>query len=465
MAFALHLLSEIGGERVSSGQEMTGRLRTSRGGLELIKSFEGFREAAVRLPDGRWTIGYGHVRSAREGLTISEQDAEDLLAHDLRPVEDAILSMIFAPLNQNQFDALVSLVFNISPGRFRDSDILRLLNGGDFLSAANAFDVWRKARIHGRVMVVDALVRRRAAEKAMFLEHPGGRPSAPTPLVRPELDVDSGETSSRAAAAETDHEPPAIEPVEDQTNTRKPSTDIAEAVRRLAERTQEAVAPAPEPIVPPPRPAPKAEPAPAERTARSPDEIEDARREVAERVARILARAEGAIAEHQAAEARASVRPAPTPPPVSPAPRPAAPAARPAPAKTAREIPEDLPDFDAPPPPRSPVASTDNGRTFIDDTETYDPGRDPAELFEEAERKAREVKDRSQRIGPINGRMAVLAPWIAVLSLSLLGLAIGAVEGIKAGLAGWVPAVLALSFMLTAMSVYFMATRGREHAA
>ncbi len=80
--------------------------------------------------------------------------------------------MLYAPVMQNQFDALVSLAFNISPGQFRDSDILRNLNGGDFLAAANAFDVWRKARIHGRVMVVDALVRRRAAEKALFLEHP-----------------------------------------------------------------------------------------------------------------------------------------------------------------------------------------------------------------------------------------------------------------------------------------------------
>jgi GH24 family phage-related lysozyme (muramidase) len=92
---------------------MTGRLRTSRAGLELIKSFEGFRDGAIRLPDGRWTIGYGHVRSAREGLIISQKDAEDLLVHDLGVIESAINSLVFTPLNQNQFDALVSLVFNI----------------------------------------------------------------------------------------------------------------------------------------------------------------------------------------------------------------------------------------------------------------------------------------------------------------------------------------------------------------
>src|SRR6185436_17069545 len=148
---------------------------------------------------------------------ISEKDAEDLLVYDLRPVEDAILSMVFAPLNQNQFDALVSLTYNISPGQFRDSEILAYLNAGDFLSAANAFDVWRKARIHGRVMVVDALVRRRAAEKAMFLEHPDGRPTAPTPLVPPTRDMEDTfarpEAKARPAARYSEPQPaPAEEP-------------------------------------------------------------------------------------------------------------------------------------------------------------------------------------------------------------------------------------------------------------
>jgi lysozyme len=440
---------------------MTGRLRTSRTGLELIKSFEGFRDAAVRLPDGRWMIGYGHVRTAREGLTISEQDADDLLAYDLRTVEDTILTMIFAPLNQNQFDALASLVFNISPGRFRDSDILRLINGGDFLSAANAFDVWRKARIHGRVMVVDALVRRRAAEKAMFLEHPGGRPSAPTPLVRPEPDVETGEVPSGPAAADSDREPPPSGAADDDHYKRAPSSDIAEAVRRLAERTQEAVMPAPEPFVAPrSEPRPKAEP--ASRPAKSADEIEQARLAVAERVARILARAEGAIAEQQAAEARASARPGLSPRPAPPAAPRAAPADRTPPPKAEREIPEDLPDFDAPPT-RKPAPN--NGRTLIDDTETFDPGRDPAELFAEGERNAKVVNGRSQRLGPLNGQMVVVAPWIVVLTLSMLGFAIGVVEGAKTGMDGWVPTVIALSGMLTAMSIYFMVTRGKEHAA
>jgi len=67
-----------------------------------------------------------------------------------------VFASVFAPLLPNQFDALVSLVFNITVAQFRDSDILRNLNSGDQLAAANGFDVWRRARLNGRVIVVDA---------------------------------------------------------------------------------------------------------------------------------------------------------------------------------------------------------------------------------------------------------------------------------------------------------------------
>ena len=66
------------------------RLKVSREGVVLIKSFEGFRPRAVRDEDGRWAIGYGHTASAREGLTVSEADAELLLQYDLLPVVKAL---------------------------------------------------------------------------------------------------------------------------------------------------------------------------------------------------------------------------------------------------------------------------------------------------------------------------------------------------------------------------------------
>ena len=74
------------------------------------------------------------------------------------------------------------------------------------------------------------------------------------------------------------------------------------------------------------------------------------------------------------------------------------------------------------------------------------------------------MNGRTQRLGLINGHTAALAPWIAVLVLSALGLTIAVVEGVKAGVAGWIPTVIAVSGMLSAMSIYFMVTRSRQDA-
>jgi GH24 family phage-related lysozyme (muramidase) len=420
---------------------MTGRLRTSRAGLELIKSFEGFRDSAVRLPDGRWTIGYGHVRTAREGLTITKKDADELLVHDLKPVEDAVHSMVFAPINQNQFDALVSLASNISPGRFKDSQTLRNLNAGDFLNAASGFDVWRKARINGRVMVVDALVRRRAAEKAMFLEHPDGRPTAPTPLVTPEADTDIGENSQTPSPSEAaqQSQPANPTPAGSDQSARRPSVDIAEAVRRLAERTNEIAAAAGQRTFP----MPVARPGPSEEAEsetephvppRTTEEIEKAHRSVAERISRILERAEQSIADEQAAQ----------------------PGARPVgqSSKSATSKPAEAPGTLGP-----------NGRPLIDDTETFDPGRDPAALFAEGEQNAKIVNGRAKRLGLLNLQLVALAPWIFILVLSVLGFGIGVVNTLSNGDGGVMrsaPTVLAMFGMMMLMSVYFIITRSTD---
>lgn len=74
--------------------------RVSREGVLLIKSFEGFRPRAVRRSDGRWVIGYGHTRSARDGATVSEAEAELLMQYDLLPVVKAVSDHVTAPLNQ-----------------------------------------------------------------------------------------------------------------------------------------------------------------------------------------------------------------------------------------------------------------------------------------------------------------------------------------------------------------------------
>jgi lysozyme len=176
-------------------------MRTSRSGLELIKSFEGFRSRAARLPGGSWIIGYGHTQTARRGLAVNRDDAELILRHhDLLPVERAIIDRVLAPLSQNEFDALASFVFNIGVGDFVTSDVLAHLNSGDRLQAADAMTYWRKGRVEGEVRVIDALVRRRAAEKALFLEHPAGRASVPSALIHPELDAAASLTAPRERA-------------------------------------------------------------------------------------------------------------------------------------------------------------------------------------------------------------------------------------------------------------------------
>ena len=170
---------------------MRPRLSVSRSAVELIKAFEGYRAKAARLDDGRWTIGYGHTLTAREGAEVTERDAEALLLYDLIQISHALNEYVFAPVTQNQFDALASFVFNIGVRAFRGSPTLRRLNEGRPLEAAMAMELWRKADLEGERIIIDALVRRRAAEKALFLKPTEGWMPAPTPVLPPRLDYDA----------------------------------------------------------------------------------------------------------------------------------------------------------------------------------------------------------------------------------------------------------------------------------
>lgn len=169
---------------------MKPRHQISRAAIELIERFEGYRSKAARLPDGRWTIGYGHTQSARDGAEVSQADAEALLIYDLIAVAHAVNELTFTPLTQNQFDALCAFAFNIGLENFRTSTVLRRVNEGQLLQAACAMELWRKADFEGERIVIDALVRRRAAEKALFLTPPGGFIPVPSPILRPNLDLD-----------------------------------------------------------------------------------------------------------------------------------------------------------------------------------------------------------------------------------------------------------------------------------
>ncbi len=176
---------------------MRARQKVSRAGVELIKSFEGLRQTAARLPDGRWTLGYGHTFSAREGARVTQEDADALLRFDLLPIVDSLNNMILVPLNQNQFDALVSFSFNIGIENFGSSSVLKRINEGRMTEAALAMDAWRSAEFNGQTYVLAPLIRRRAAEKNLFLTPEDTVGNAPSLLVRPLADVEADAASAR----------------------------------------------------------------------------------------------------------------------------------------------------------------------------------------------------------------------------------------------------------------------------
>jgi len=148
---------------------MSQKLKISDTGLKLIKAFEGYRPVDRELVTGQRIVGYGHRLYSHDAVIMNKTEAEEVLRSDLEPFEDMINTEVHAPITQSQFDALCSFAFNIGPKAFLKSDTLRALNNGRPLDAANGLDVWRKSEIAGKTYVVDALMRRRTAEKALFL--------------------------------------------------------------------------------------------------------------------------------------------------------------------------------------------------------------------------------------------------------------------------------------------------------
>jgi len=226
---------------------MLSRHRVSRAAIELIKRFEGYRRHAAQLPDGRWTIGYGHTLTARAGAEVSESDAEALLVYDLIAVQHAVNENTLAPLCQNQFDALCSFAFNIGIDNFRRSQVLKRLNAGAAVQAACAMELWRKADFEGERIVVDALVRRRSAEKALFLTPEDGIwTPAPSPMIRPAIDLDALdlvpmrrpvelETSLEGERVVVRREPTPEELAADELAEAVPSPEPTPAVSAMAE--------------------------------------------------------------------------------------------------------------------------------------------------------------------------------------------------------------------------------------
>lgn len=136
----------------------------SKNGLDLIKQFESLQLKAYKCSANVWTIGYGHTKNVKEGDRISQDQANCFLMQDLYSVERAIVRLVKVKLNQNQFDALCSLIFNIGISAFNKSTLLAKLNKEDYVGAAEQFRRWNKVNN----VVMAGLVRRRQAEEDLF---------------------------------------------------------------------------------------------------------------------------------------------------------------------------------------------------------------------------------------------------------------------------------------------------------
>lgn len=132
--------------------------------IDYITEEEGFRNKAYKDSKGLWTIGVGHLIKKDEphllNAVLSDQEVKDLLKSDLKWCSEAVESSVKVPLNQNQFDALYSLCFNIGETNFKKSTVVRRLNTGDYKGAADAILMWNKPAV---------LEKRRRRERELFL--------------------------------------------------------------------------------------------------------------------------------------------------------------------------------------------------------------------------------------------------------------------------------------------------------
>ena len=139
-------------------------MNISEEGLSLIKKFEGLELEAYKCAAGVWTLGYGHTAGVQEGDVWSEEQANEQLKIDMHIYADYINDQVTCPLSQNQFDALVSWVFNLGPTNLRNSTLLKVLNSGDYEGVPAQIKRWNKAG--GKVL--EGLIRRREAEALLF---------------------------------------------------------------------------------------------------------------------------------------------------------------------------------------------------------------------------------------------------------------------------------------------------------
>ena len=141
------------------------KMTLSDKGVALIREFEGCKLNAYLCPAGKWTIGYGHTKGVRQGMTITQQQADDYLRQDIAPIEK-LLNVMGINFRQEQFDALVSWIFNLGEGNFRSSTMTKYIMS-DKADEDITDQMIRWINAAGRPLL--GLKRRRVAEANLWL--------------------------------------------------------------------------------------------------------------------------------------------------------------------------------------------------------------------------------------------------------------------------------------------------------
>ena len=161
----------------------SGSLKISDSGVQFIKRYEGLRKTLYKDVAGLPTVGYGHLLLPDEKAgnyvnlggqkvyldrALTDAEVDTLLRQDIAPKEQNVRNAVSTQLTQSQYDALVSLCFNIGGGAFAKSSLVKSINAGNMDAAPEGFLAWSKARVNGELQVVKGLLNRRQAECSMF---------------------------------------------------------------------------------------------------------------------------------------------------------------------------------------------------------------------------------------------------------------------------------------------------------
>lgn len=150
-------------------------MKLGKAGTDLIKFYETFEAEAYLDPVGIWTIGYGSTRlngsKVLPGMVINELVAEALLLGTAQQFLNFVEKHVKVSLNQNQIDALGSLVYNIGTTNFFNSTLLRAINSNAII-VEDLFSRWNKGHVDGVLTVLDGLTKRRKKEFELFKRNP-----------------------------------------------------------------------------------------------------------------------------------------------------------------------------------------------------------------------------------------------------------------------------------------------------